>query len=382
MRSLNLRVLTLTAVIFFGSFSTLRAQDNFKMKYKNSYVYAGIEVGSKGVKISCVEIGRNAKANGAFNPLKDSSVNTDFISFNESTYDATLNELSALYSVAAKDYNIPSDRIFTVISSGVKGQADKENKNDWIEKLIGDFKSKINEPARNVEVIDVLGEARLSHLGIVPDEKRYNTFLIDIGSGNAKGGYFPYGNTQDFKLFGLNWGTKSTANATEKACGDDNSIENYHSQLKRVLSGIENGELIYAVNSSGAYPVSDNIAFSGGIAWAAATLMHPEMAEQAVIPVSYRDVVEFSEALYNDYDSFSDQEILKRITDKSLDPGLIARNVKTVNKVFDKKAMLAGTGLMLKIMRQFESIYKSKDFFLVKNGQVGWISAYVNEQNN
>jgi hypothetical protein len=38
---------------------------------------------------------------------------------------------------------------------------------------------------------------------------------------------------------------------------------------------------------------------------------------------------------------------------------------------------MAGTGLLLKIMRQFQSIYEGKQFYLVKNGQVGWISAYV-----
>jgi hypothetical protein len=31
-------------------------------------------------------------------------------------------------------------------------------------------------------------------------------------------------------------------------------------------------------------------------------------------------------------------------------------------------------------MRQFEGIYEKKDFYLVKNGQVGWISAYVKQK--
>jgi hypothetical protein len=40
---------------------------------------------------------------------------------------------------------------------------------------------------------------------------------------------------------------------------------------------------------------------------------------------------------------------------------------------------MAGAGLLLKIMRQFKSIYESKGFFFVKNGQVGWVSAYVDQ---
>jgi len=30
-------------------------------------------------------------------------------------------------------------------------------------------------------------------------------------------------------------------------------------------------------------------------------------------------------------------------------------------------------------MRQFEGVYEKKQFFLVKNGQVGWVSAYVRQ---
>ncbi|MEI9909113.1 MAG: hypothetical protein WDO71_05255 [Bacteroidota bacterium] len=47
--------------------------------------------------------------------------------------------------------------------------------------------------------------------------------------------------------------------------------------------------------------------------------------------------------------------------------------------VFDQRSLMAGTGLLLKIMRQFKSVYESKGFFLVKNGQVGWVSAYVDQ---
>jgi len=65
--------------------------------------------------------------------------------------------------------------------------------------------------------------------------------------------------------------------------------------------------------------------------------------------------------------------------DKTLDNDAIAKEVKRVHSVFDQRSLMAGTGLLLKIMRQFEGIYEKKQFFLVKNGQVGWISAYVDQ---
>jgi hypothetical protein len=369
--------LSLITFLLLSVFS-LAAQNSLNPTFNNSNVYTGIEVGSKGVKMSVIEIGKNAQANGAFNILKDTSVNTDFISFTESTFQATLKGLCSLFNTAEVEYKIPSKNIFTVISSGVKMQAEKDTKLAWINNLIDSFRVNIKEPNRKIEVIDVKEEGRLSHLGIVPDSRRYATFLIDIGSGNTKGGFFPFGNTKDFKLFQLNWGTKSTTNATNKNCGDDQTLDNYKKQLLRVLAGAENSEIIYAVNSSGAYPVSDNVAISGGIAWAVATLSHPEKVDENIIPISYAELVKFSDKLYKNFDAFSPSFLTGNINLPD-EKQAAFKQVTTVHKVFDQKAMMAGVGLLLKIMRQFESAFGGKEFFLIKNGQVGWVSAYVDQ---
>lgn len=369
---------TMLFVCLCFSINFLSAQSSLKLKYNNSTVYTGIEVGSKGVKMSLVELGKNAQSNGAFNILKDTSVNTDFISFNDPTFSATLDAFYGLYTKAQGDYKIPGKRIFTAISSGVKMQAEKDAKNEWVKRLIDSFRVRVNEPARDVAVIDVKQEAFLSHLGIVPESRRYSTFLIDIGSGNTKGGYFPYGNTKDFYLFQLNWGTKSTANATEKRMEDDNSLSNYQKQLTRVLAQAENADIVYSVNASGAYPLSDYIAFSGGAAWAAANLMHPELVDNAVVPVTFDEVVKFYEKLYVNFSSYSPVNLAKAGTDDA-EKAAIIKAAKTVHGVFDQKSLMSGAGLLMKIMRQFASIYETKQFYLVKNGQVGWISAYVDQ---
>ena len=360
------------------SFNFLWAQSSLKLKYNNSTVYTGIEVGSKGVKMSMVELGKNAQSNGSFNILKDTSVNTDFISFTDPTFSATLDALYGLYTTAQKNYNIPVKRIFTAISSGVKMQAEKDEKTEWINKLIASFKERINDQSKEVVVIDVKQEAFLSHLGIVPESRRYSTFLIDIGSGNTKGGYFPNGNKKDFYLFQLNWGTKSTSNAAEKRMEEDKTMGNYQKQLTRVLSQAENSDIVYAVNASGAYPLSDYIAFSGGAAWAVANLTHPELVDNAVIPVTFDEVVKFYEKIYTNYAAYSPENLAKVSTDAA-EKAAIMKAAKTVHGVFDQKSLMAGSGLLLKIMRQFASIYETKQFYLVKNGQVGWISAYVDQ---
>lgn len=355
----------------------LIAQNNVNLKINNN-TYTGIEVGSKGIKMSVIEIGKNAQSSGAFYILKDTSVNSDFISFTKPTFAATLNGLCDLYLLAVKEYKIPAVRIFTVVSSGVKSQAEKEEKMSWVHELIDSFKIRIKEPKRIVEVVDVMKEAMLSHLGIIPSTRRYTTFLVDIGSGNTKGGFFPDGIKSNFKLFQLNWGTKSVNNETEKKCAEDQSLNNYNKQLSRVLSGAENSEIVYAVNASGAFALSDNIAISGGIAWAVATLIYPELIENPVVSVSYAEVEKFTVQLYKNFNSLSPVFLSKSVTNAQ-EKDLIQKEAKTVHQVFDQRSLMAGAGLLLKIMRQFESAFETKQFFLVKNGQVGWVSAYVDE---
>ncbi len=356
------------------------AQNEVKLKFTGSKVYAGIEVGSKGIKMSIIEVNKKNKKGASFQLLKDTSINSDFISFSPTSFFNTLNAMQALFDKAEKQYEIPSEKIFTAVSSGVKGQADKEDKISWINNLSDSFKLRVNEPNRSVNIIDIMEEARLSHLGIVPEERRYNTFLIDIGSGNAKGGYFPNGNTTDLKLFQLGWGTKSTTNAVEVRCESDKTMQNYQKQLTRVLSGAVNNDVVYAVNQSGAYSMNDYIAFSGGIAWSISTLLYPELIDNNVVPVTYEEVEKLFDNLNRKFSSLNEENIIKNLADKSLDKSKISKEIKNVHQVFDQRALLAGTGLLLKIMRQFQGIYEHKEFYLVRNGQVGWISAYVTEE--
>lgn len=370
------------AVLLFANANNSTAQNYVSNIAKCEDLYAGIDVGSKGVKLSIIQMGKNASLTGSFVAIKDTSVNTDFISFTPSTFSATVKGMSSLYNVALNDYKIPAGKIFTVISSGIKGQAEKENKMANVKALTDSFKIIINDAARNIPVIDAMGEARLSHLGIVPEARRFNTFLIDIGSGNTKGGYFKNGDTKELKLFMLNWGTKTIANATEKRLDENKTMPNYKKQLSRVLAGDPDREIIYAVNESGAYNMNDNFAFSGGIAWAVATMLYPELSENSVVPLTFEDLNNFNEKLAGNYANMTPEILANNVADKTLNKLEITNEIRKVQKVFDQRSLMAGTGLLLNIVRQFEGTQEKKQFFLIKNGQVGWISAYVSQSVN
>jgi hypothetical protein len=375
MKKLKFLVAGILGLCISGStFAQSAAQ---KIDYSKGNVYTGIEVGSKGVKMSILEKVKSGKQVGNYRIIKDTSINTDFISFTPQSFQNTVKALTALYGVAAKNYSIPTENIFTVVSSGVKGQALRLNKNEDVSLLIDSFKTKIKEPKRKVEVVDVLDEARLSHIGIVPAERRYTTFLIDIGSGNTKGGYFPNGDLKTFKLFDVNWGTRSINNETEKRSAGDAAIPNFTKNLKRVMQGAVNDDMIYAVNASNAFAMNDYVAISGGISWSVATLLYPELYNQPVVPVTYEDVEYFITKIEQKNNAYQAAAISKLIPDNDPNKTTILNEVNRVHSVFDQKSLLSGANLMLKIMRQFSGVREKKQFYLIKNGQVGWVSAYV-----
>jgi hypothetical protein len=134
-----------SVLVLVFTVSIAHSQSSVNTIKTNTRTFGGIEVGSKGVKLSIIEMSDNAQNNGDFNLLKDSSVNTDFISFNSPTFSATLNSFYGLFNTAEKNFGLPSRKIFTVISSGVKMQADKEKKSEWIDKLIDSFRLLVRE---------------------------------------------------------------------------------------------------------------------------------------------------------------------------------------------------------------------------------------------
>jgi len=97
-----------------------------------------------------------------------------------------------------------------------------------------------------------------------------------------------------------------------------------------------------------------------------------------VVPVTFDEVVKFHEKLYTSFSSYSPENLAKVGIDQT-EKAAILKISKTVHGVFDQKSLMSGSGLLLKIMRQFASIYETKQFYLVKNGQVGWISAFVDQ---
>jgi len=326
--------------------------------------YAGIEVGSKGVKL-CILNPSLTTSELSKKIIFDTTINSDFIKFSPSTNGATLLAVLTLFKLANQNYDINSNHIFLAISSGVKQTAERENKDDEIPLLVSKIKSLLLDPEREVELISVYQESIYTHKSIIPASENMTTIIIDIGSGNTKGGYFISSNV--FNTFNIPWGTKSTANVVEKACDSPCSVEDFSDLLVRKLNKISEVDIPSAVDKCGITSYDFKILFSGGIAWASSTLAKPDFLSSKIVEMSYDEVNKFQNQLIKNYEKITGGDHNQQYLDEKY----------RIQKVFNQKSLIGGNGLLLRIMKKFERVSGTKKYGFIKNNKAGWLPAYI-----
>ncbi len=329
-----------------------------------STIFAGIEVGSKGVKL-CI-VNTELKGNSFAQKIAyDTAINTDFIKFTGTSHDTTLAAVLVLYRLAIQNHDVPSGNIFLAISSGVKQTAEREKKLENLTQLAASIKSVLGDPNKEVEVVSVYQESIFTHTSIIPKTENMTTIIIDIGSGNTKGGYFI--SPHVFNIFNIPWGTKSTTNAVEKVCDSLCTVEEFSKLLYKKLSQLNEKDIPDAVDKCGITNYDFKILFSGGIAWATATLAKPEFIKEKNIDLSYSEVEKFHNQLVKNFEKITGGEYSQQFIDEKYN----------VQKVFNQKSLIGGSGLLLSVMKKFERVNGTKTYGFIKNNKAGWLPSYI-----
>lgn len=354
----HLKLKTVAALLVLAIFN-IKASIN-----PETTLYAGIEVGSKGVKM-CI-LNNDLKASYLAEKLiYDTTINTDFIKFTGPSHDATLEAVLSLFRIANQNYGVQSGNIFLAISSGVKQTADREKKVENISQLAGSIKSALGDKNREVEVVSVYQESIYTHTSIIPKDENMTTIIIDIGSGNSKGGYFISSNV--FNIFNIPWGTKSITNIVEKDCDSPCTIDNFSKLLDKKLNQLNEKDIPEAVDKCGITNYDFKILFSGGIAWATATLAKPELIKEKTIDLSYGETEKFHNQLVKNFEKLTGGEYSQQFIDEKY----------RVQKVFNQKSLIGGSGLLLSVMKKFERVNGTKKYGFIKNNKAGWLPGYI-----
>lgn len=340
--------------------------------------YAGIEIGSTGVKFTIIDLNRTIdQADGltyfVYDRIEEDAANTKFIDFTADASGETALAVSKFYRKAKDTYQLSELQIFICVSHGAVTQAMKKDKvtNSDNCATLTDLKKRILQriptyaKARN-GCIGFLGEheeSELTHIGIIPRELQTDVALVDIGSGNTKGGYFVAEPQRKFIPFDISEGTRSLSNKAKLNLAAD-QFDQYRSKVEAIIKD----EWASKIRSSVAdLRIKQDIILTGGICWAVARVINvndkKDMQQITVEEVS--KVVNL----------VSDNQSFKELQEKAKLPE--NKELKLVLNVFNQDLLIAGSILLKKMLEGIKRDSTDHHFYVYKTSYVGWLKGYI-----
>ena len=328
---------------------------------KRAEAYAGIDIGSTGIKLSIIQVTLGREGRYIYNTSRDSAINSNFADLNSSAIESGKSAIRQYFSII-NSLNIKEDHIFVAFSSGVlQAVVNRKMNQDSVAHIIEQAAQSVMPSYRRpIEFLTGDLEAKYTNMGIVLPKFKERSVSIDIGGGNTKGGY--YNTSGNFEAFSLPYGSRFiTLTANQDALQD-----NIQSELKlfNQRPGIQNKREVF---------------FLGGIVWAMVNILYPEKALSDYVEFSYSDVMNFQKLSSGDYTNtinFTNDKISK-ITD----PELAARaqkNLEATQNTFTSENLRRGALLMAGIMNELQTpTLKKRYYFLSKGSHIAWVTGYV-----
>jgi hypothetical protein len=328
---------------------------------KRAAAYAGIDIGSTGIKLSVLQVTLGKEGYYIYNATKDSAINSNFADLNTSAFEGA-KEAIRRYFTMIKNLKITEDHIYVAFSSGVlQNVLAKKMDKDSISNVISQVaRSVMPSFQRPIEFLTPDMEARFTNIGIVLPRFKERSVSIDIGGGNTKGGF--YTTAGNFESFSLPFGSRFMAIKPQ----EDSLPENVRSELLVLnqRAGIQNKREVF---------------FLGGIVWAMMNLLYPEKAMSDYVEFSASDVATFQKMASGDYESFINYTTDK--VDKIADPELARRarkNLQDTQNTFTAENLRRGALLFGGIVNQLNiPTIKKRYYFLSKGSHIAWVTGYI-----
>jgi tetratricopeptide (TPR) repeat protein len=335
-------------------------------------LFAGIDIGSKGVKLSIIGVSVSPKKGLTYNLRKSMSINTEPSALSTSSIRETAAAVKDLIDTATIKNAVVADRLFVVMSSGLKQATDKAPGKEA--ELVAAIRDAARNPSLKVDVVSFEDEAKYGALAMIVPELHLSSSIMDIGGGNVKGGYLL--NRSKFEAVNFPYGTKAFGKIVKTKYPD--------ADIKGYIAGVDNEiiavreEMAIEMNRRVGLKNRKNVYLLGGIAFVMNTLLHPERAAIIGRPVevSLDDAKKFRQMAVTNY-----EELISPDFGKIADPvarQLAEEDVKTITtKLYNNQDIIAGATILETVMKEYARDGVQKRFYFIKGGDVAWISGYI-----
>ena len=328
---------------------------------KKADAYAGIDIGSTGIKLSIIQVTLGREGRYIYNTTRDSAINSNFADLNSSAFESGKNAIRQYFNTI-NSLNIKDDHVFIAFSSGVLQAVNNRRMNpDSVAHVIEQAAQSVMPSfRRSIEFLTGDQEAKYTNMGVVLPKFKERSVSIDIGGGNTKGGY--YNSNGNFETFSLPYGSRFLTLTP----GQDALQENILAELKlfNQRPGIQNKREVF---------------FLGGIVWAMINLLYPEKSMSDYVEFSYNDVQNFQKLASADYTnliSYTSDKITK-ITDQET-ASKAQKNLMDTQNTFTPENLRRGALLLAGIVNELQTpTLRKRYYFLSKGSHIAWVTGYV-----
>lgn len=325
--------------------------------------YAGIEIGSKGVKATVLVLTPRADDGYDVNEPFRRSINTTIIAgvkakgaFDPQSIEETAKAVKELQDQILANYQVDKNSLHIVGSSAVAKAANRDQLAEKVKELTGHTLGYIN---KDEEVLYNL-------VGSIPADKVLKALSVDIGSGNTKIGYWDKtGNNGKVVAVEIPLGTVTLTDAVAKAGDDPKALLN---AADRVLKDELGPKLQEAMAKTPGYRNRRPVYLVGGIVWAITTLTKPGNS-QDFVKLTPADIDAFMNGIKNDPDAFLNPSLahVKDAETRKWAEG----QVTAVKDVFTPENMLSGAKLLKTVFTDM----KFKEGYFARWGS--WLAGKV-----
>ncbi len=332
-------------------------------------LFGGIEITPKGLKLSIVSIEVSSNNEVQYILKTDTSSNPEPAALTQQSTQETAQVLRNFLDIARTTYKIPVEKMFVVISSGLKTELDKKNK--WAE-----FVSTItppNSPAGfAIKYVTPAEEGELAVLGTVPPKRRYSTSLVDVGSGNTKGGYFMDA-TETFDALYFSIGTRTFTKMIKEK--NPVNVQDFVKIGEKIFRDSLNQLVRDELSRRAGLRNRGSIYLSGGIIWTMVSYLYPDKVNEAFVELTPEDVRRFRIMVVNNFEKLIQPDVSFINNDKTLRDARI--NISRAQNTYDQESLIAGAIWVDGLVRELNATQPLKRFYFPKYGYVGWISGYI-----